>query len=191
MPWRPSSPPSTAAAASRRSTRHSGSRREPRLTIAGRNADVSATTASTSTRTCSSSRAGSASANAPPVAKPGVVDEDLDVEPERLDAAREPVSRSRLRQVATERLGPHAVLLAQLVRELVEPGFAPRDEEHAVAAPGQLAGDLGADSRRGAGDQCRSAAARLREAHGHRSVSILPPNGGNAWRPCIRSVSPA
>src|SRR6201996_3754669 len=45
----------------------------PRRTIAGTNAEVSATGASTSTRSCSRSGPGSASANGPPVAKPALL----------------------------------------------------------------------------------------------------------------------
>ena len=125
----------------------------PRSTIAGTNAELSATTASTSTRTCSSSRSGSDSWNGPLVAKPGVVDEDLDVEPELGDLRRAVGPRSRLGEVAGDRLDADAVLVGQLVGELVEARLAARDKHEPVAADGELARDRGADPGGGAGDE--------------------------------------
>ncbi len=49
----------------------------PRATMPGRKAELSATTASTRIRTCSSSRAGSDSWKAPPVAKPALLTSTL------------------------------------------------------------------------------------------------------------------
>ena len=87
------------------------------------------------------------------MAKPGVVDEDLDVEPERLDLGRQLLARGRLTEVAGDGLGADPVVGFELLGELVEPVLAPRDEHETVAAGGELAGDLGADSGGGAGDE--------------------------------------
>ena len=123
--------------------------------------------------------------------KAGVVDQDLDVEPERLRCgravagARPPWTRS-----AADRLGADAVLVVSSRGELVELLLAPRDEDQVVAAAGQLAGDLGADPGRGAGDQRGGRVRRgwggspprslhaLPTRHGRR----IPPNGGTPAR---------
>ena len=52
-----------------------------------------------------------------------------------------------------EHLHPHAVARAQLAGERLDPLGPPRHERDAVASAGQRPGDLGADSRRRAGDQ--------------------------------------
>ena len=106
----------------------------------GRNAEVSATSASTSTRTCSSSRSGSARGTAPPVAKPALLTRISTSSPSDCDPAREPLRARPACQVAAERLGPHAVLALQLVGELVEPLLAPGDEDQRRGRAGPARG---------------------------------------------------
>src|ERR1700744_1788834 len=73
----------------------------PRPTIAGMNAELSATGASTRTRTCWSSRSGSDSANGPPVAKPALLISTDTCSP--TDSIR---PGSRCRDVALDRSQP-------------------------------------------------------------------------------------
>ena len=86
----------------------------------GRNAEVSATGASTSTRTCSSSRAGSAWWNGPLVANPALLTSTLTSSSERGDARGEALTGGGLAQVAADRLGAHAELARQLLGERVQ-----------------------------------------------------------------------
>ena len=114
-----------------------------------------------------------------------VVDEDLDLEPERLDLGRQLLARGRLTEVAGDGLGANPVVGFEILGELVEPVLAPRDEHEIVAARGQFTGELGADPGGGAGDEGSGAGAWLRQAHGairertcRRSAGVVPPNGG-------------
>ncbi len=95
----------------------------------------------------------------------GVVDEEVDrrlggLEP-RLDH-RHPLLRD---QVGGEDLDCGAVLLLELLRELLEPGLVASDDHEVVAACCERARERGADARRSAGDE------RYRLAHGHVATS--------------------
>ena len=62
--------------------------------------------------------------------------------------ARERVALGGLAEVGGDRLGANAVLGGELVGELAQALLAPGDQGDAVAAAGELAGDLGADPGR-------------------------------------------
>ena len=53
----------------------------------------------------------------------------------------------------------------ELRGQLLEPLLAAGDERHAVPAPRERAGDLGADSRRGAGHEAGGAGVGRRQRH--------------------------
>jgi hypothetical protein len=78
--------------------------------------------------------------------KTGVVDEDLNLQAEVRDSLGQTTSRVLLRQVARERLGAHAVLLAEFSGYLLKAIRAARDEHQPVTTARQFAGDRGADA---------------------------------------------
>ena len=83
----------------------------------------------------------------------GVVDQDVDGQASLLDQGGELAARARIGQVGRHHLGSHAVCVCDLVRQRLQPVFAPCHQREAVPAPRELAGDLGADARRRAGDE--------------------------------------
>ena len=114
--------------------------------------------------------------------KAGVVDEDLDIEPERRrcgpGAAAREAALPRSQPIVSARM---PWLGGELCGELVEPVLAPGDEHEVVAAAGELAGDLGADPGRGAGDQRgerRVGRLRLGKAHATAQPDRPPPERG-------------
>ena len=121
----------------------------PRSTISGTKAWVRVTTASQLTRTISASRSRVELEEAAAEAEAGVVDQQVHVDAELLDLARE---LGRLGgEVAVDDVGRGRELLG----ELLEPVLAAGDQDQVVAAAGELAGELLADARGRAGDQCR------------------------------------
>ena len=68
----------------------------------------------------------------------------------------------RSQAIASARI---AVLGGELLGELVQPMLAPRDQYDAMTPTRELARDLGADTRRRAGDQRGGVAVGLWEAH--------------------------
>ena len=87
--------------------------------------------------------------------------------------ARAPGSRaiSRSRAASSDKSQPitsgaHVQLRLDLLRERRQAILAARDERHAVAALGQLARDVGADARRGPGDQGGRVCGWRRQRHG-------------------------
>ena len=67
------------------------------------------------------------------------------------------------------------MLAVELLGERAEPVLAPRDEDAAVAAPGQLAGDRCADLARGAGDDGDAAFGAQRQTRTlSRALAVLP-----------------
>jgi len=85
--------------------------------------------------------------------EPCVVDEDVDIKPERLDPARQPRAGGGLGEVACDRLGADAVLGRELPPERNQAVLAAGDEHDVVAALCELARDLCADAGRSARDQ--------------------------------------
>ena len=81
----------------------------------------------------------------------GVVDEDVDAEPARLDLSGQLAAGVGVGEVGCDHLGADLVGDDQLVGERLEPVFAAGDQGDAVAAPRELPGDFGADTGRGAG----------------------------------------
>ena len=78
----------------------------------------------------------------PRAAEAGVVDEDLDVEAERLDL-REHLVAGRVRtEVGCDVLGANAVRVIELLGQRLQAILTPRNEGDAVAARGELPGDL-------------------------------------------------
>ena len=102
-----------------------------------------------------------------------VVDEDLDIEPELLDLCGEPVALARVGKIGDDDLGPDPVLARQFSGEIAKVLLAPRDQDDAVPAAGEAAGDLYSDPRGGAGDQ--RGRARVGGGEGH--PSSLPVRG--------------
>ncbi len=101
----------------------------------------------------------------PRAAEAGVVDQDLDVQAERLDL-REHLLAARIRaEVGGDVLSAHAVRPVELLGQGLQAILAPGHEGHAVAAGCKLAGDLLADPRRSAGDECSGRVAGRREGH--------------------------
>jgi hypothetical protein len=87
------------------------------------------------------------------VAEAGIVDQDLDIEPESRDRGLHGVAARLLAEVGGDHLGADAVGLRQLRGEFAQPLLATGDEDDAVTALGKLAGNRGADARRGSGDE--------------------------------------
>ena len=104
-------------------------------------------------------------------AEAGVVDEDLDVEPKRLDLRQHLVAAGVGAEVGGDVLGADAVRLVELLGERLQAILAAGDEGHAVAAGGELAGDLLADARRSAGDEGGGRVCRLGKRHRGRRLS--------------------
>ena len=98
-----------------------------------------------------------------------VVDEDADLEAQRLDPPGERADRLGVDEVAGERLGAHAVRLAQLGGERLQAIGAAGDQHDAVPARGELPREVGADPRRGAGDQRGGGGRRCGKGHGGHS----------------------
>ena len=71
-----------------------------------------------------------------------------------------PARARRRPEVGGDRLGADAVQLLELVGERPQPVLAPRHQEHAVPARGELARELLADAARGAGDRGPSSGLR-------------------------------
>ena len=68
------------------------------------------------------------------------------------------------------------VLAVELLRERAEPVLAPRDEDAAVAPPGEPAGDRGANPARGAGDDGDAALGAQRQTRTlSRALAVRPP----------------
>ena len=114
-----------------------------RSDIDGMNAELSATTASTKTRTCSISRSGSALANGPFVANPALLTRISTRRPRSsIRAGRRP--RGAGCSDRRPPLGADPVVGSERARELLETLLAPRDEHQvlpraassdAIAAP--------------------------------------------------------
>jgi hypothetical protein len=81
----------------------------------------------------------------------GVVDQNLGGQPAAFDLVEEAGASGGIPNVAGDDLGADA--LPEFVRQLAQLLFAAGDERHAVAAVGQLAGDVGADARRCPGNE--------------------------------------
>ena len=140
----------------------------PRSIIAGRKARVRTTTASQLTRTISAWRSRSRSAKSAAQAEAGVVDEEVDVDAELLDLARA-ASAASVAEVAGDHLG----VVGKAAGELRRAGPCGGRRGSARAALGELPRELLADSRRGAGDQCRLCHARsLSRPHAARGENI-------------------
>ena len=110
------------------------------------------TTATTSTSTICISVVGVGLGDPAQRGEPGVVDQDVDGDaeldhPGRQDGACRPVG-----EVGGQHVGLPAAR-SDLVGERAQLVLAAGDEHDPVAAAGQLAGDLGADALRGAGDE--------------------------------------
>ena len=108
------------------------------------------TTASQLTRTISASRPSGISGKRAVGAEAGVVDQQLDLDTELGDPG------GQRGGVGAEVAAEHAGLGGQLGGERLEAVGAAGDEDEVVAARGELAGELLADSRGGSGDQGRS-----------------------------------
>jgi hypothetical protein len=87
------------------------------------------------------------------VSEAGIVDEDLDAQPEPLDRRGETVALGGLGEVGGDRLGADAGSLGELARQLAEPILPAGDQDQPVPTLGQEPADLAADARGGAGDQ--------------------------------------
>ena len=91
----------------------------------------------------------------PAAPEAGVVDEHLYREAELVDLPGEMFAGPGVGEVAGERLGADAVLGPQLLGQLLE-ALGPACDEHRPVAPArERARDVGADARRGAGDEAR------------------------------------
>ena len=102
--------------------------------------------------------------------EPGVVDQDLDLQPEPADPGGDLVARGGRPEVGGDRLGPDAVAAGQLLGERPKPLLAPCDQGQAVAPRRELARDRLADPGGRSGDQRR----RGPGGHGKRHAGRLP-----------------
>ena len=97
--------------------------------------------------------------------EPGVVDQHVDAQPERPQGLRQLGALIGLGQVGGDHLRPHPVIAGELGGELAQPLLAARDEHDAVAGLRELAGELRAEPRGGAGDERDARRVGSGEAH--------------------------
>ena len=137
------------------------------------------TTASTFVRIMASSAARSALCTGPMVVKPALLTRMSGVRPRSANRAGSvPRASASVRSAAMTSVRT-ACARRQLVRQRPQPVFAPRHQGQAVAAAGELSGDLGADARRGArDDRCRVV---LRGGERH-ELSVGDPSERCRWR---------
>ena len=83
----------------------------------------------------------------------GVVDQDLDAQAEPVDPGRQLAPGRFVGQVRGQDLGPDPRGAGDGGGQLLQAVLAPGHQRHPVAAASELAGHLGPDARRGAGDQ--------------------------------------
>ena len=88
----------------------------------------------------------------PTVVKPALFTSTATSSSRRATQPRQVATVGRVAEVAGGELGPHAVVALDLGGQLAQPVLAPRDQEDAVPASGQLAGELRRRCRRRAGD---------------------------------------
>ncbi len=109
------------------------------------------TTASTSVRIIAISRSAIAAMDGARGGEPRVVDEDFDGESPLGQGGGQPAPGTSVGEVEGNDFGPDPVGLVELGPELGEARLASGHQGDAVAAPGQLPGQIGADARRCAG----------------------------------------
>ncbi|MEI2652309.1 MAG: redoxin family protein [Microthrixaceae bacterium] len=107
-----------------------------------------------------------AGAHRPRRRQSGVVDEHLHSEAAFVERGSDGGTGVDVGEVGGDHLRPDAVPVAQFGRQLVERTLPTRHEGDAVSAAGQLAGDLRADPRRGAGHDAGEVGARCTKRHG-------------------------
>ena len=113
----------------------------------------------------------------------GVVDQDLDLEPEALDLRDQPLAGGLVAEVGGDRLGAHPVVPAQLAGQRAKALLTPRHQGDAVPARCQLARDRLADPGGGARDQRGCRLGGLRERHGRRLYESPSPDHSARARP--------
>ena len=112
----------------------------------------------------------------PDGADAGVVDQDVGGQPATVDLVEEAGASGGIRDVAGDHLDADAA--REFVGQLAQPVFAAGDERDAVAAIGQLAGDVGADARRCPGDDGGAGGRWSRKSHS------VDPTGAECARAC-------
>ena len=140
-----------------------------RVTMPGTKSVHRSTTASTLVRTMASSAARSARCTGPIVVNPALLTRMSTVRPRAsIWPGSSPRESASVRSAA---MTSARTLWAcdELVGQRLEAVLAARHEGDAVAAPGELAGDLGADARRGAGHDGGGVLFGGGEGHGFRS----------------------
>ena len=120
-------------------------------------------TASTLTRTCAISSATGVFGHRAHGADAGVVDQDVDGQPAAVDLVEQAGAGGGIGDVAGDHLDADAA--GEFVGQLAQPVLAAGDQRDAVAAGGQLAGDVGADARRGPGDDGGAGGRGSRKGH--------------------------